>query len=179
PGRDVERWVGRSNQSSRGIRVENQRIVQLGPQALDDRIHAGLNRRQQLLLPLAGAILQLVGARLHALLHRLQILLFGRARRGRERDRLLVKRRHRRVELLLQLLDLGAVAVYFLQIRRFGDRVAGRALQDFPGVDVGDLQRPRRGRRALGGRDRRRRGERGDGGERNEHETLHKPGTPG
>src|SRR5260221_272188 len=93
------------------------------------------------LLPaLLGALLQLVLALRDTLLLLLQVALLRLLGRGRERDGLLIECRHRRVELLLQALQLVAEALHFLGERGLRRGVTRRRLQDVLRADVGHLQ---------------------------------------
>src|SRR5882672_3730724 len=95
--RDVQGRVP-GHDAAAGCRdVEHQRVIVLSADAFDHGANAVLDRLQQLLLLLLlqVALLRLLGC-------------------GRERDGLLIERRHRRVELLLQALQLVAEALHFL-----------------------------------------------------------------
>src|SRR2546427_2225917 len=145
--RQVERRVRRDDVRAGGVGVEDQRVVAFGPEPLHHRVDALLDRREQLALPLSGPVLELIGALLDALLQGLQLLLLRLLGGGRERDRLLVERLDGRVELLLQLLHLVAVALHFLVEGGLRGGVAGRALEDLPRLDEADPDLGPRGRR--------------------------------
>src|SRR5216117_2455290 len=178
PRRDVQRGVRRGHDSAAGVDVQNHRVVHLGADSLNHRGDPCAERSQQVLFTLPQALLQLGGALLDALLHRLEVLLLRLPRGGRERNRLLIEDLDRRIELRLQLLILGLRRLQLFPVRRFGDHVAGRVAQDLLGVDERNPGRRSRGRSTLPGQDSRCREGGGDGGERHEHETLHNAGTP-
>src|SRR5258708_74115 len=71
-----------------------------------------------------------------------------------ERNGLLIERRHGRVELLLQALQLVAEALYFLRERGLRRGVTRRRLQDLLRADVGHLEAARLAGGGLCGRSR-------------------------
>src|ERR1043166_8455157 len=92
-------------------RLAESRGVRLRADSLDDPDDPGLDRLQQLLLPLLIAGLHIGLALLQALLHGLEVALLRLFRGRGEGERLLVEGAHRRIPLLLHLLQRVADAL--------------------------------------------------------------------
>src|SRR5258708_8568389 len=138
--RDVQGRVP-GHDAAAGCRdVEHQREIVLGADAFDHGANAVLDRLQQLLLALLRPLLQLFLALRDTLLLLLQVPLLRLLGSRGERDGLLIERRHGRVELLLQALQLFAEALYFLRERGLRRGVTRRRLQGVLRADVGHLQ---------------------------------------
>src|SRR2546428_10931987 len=138
--RDVEQRVGGDDVVPRRVGVEDDRIVAFGSQPLDHGVDPYLERLEQLLLALLRFLLQLARAPLEALLLLLQLLLLRLFDGRRQRDRLLVERLDRGIELALQLLHLVPESLELAVERRLGGRVAGRLLHHLARIDEGDLE---------------------------------------
>src|SRR5438132_6330957 len=155
-GGDVKARVdGQEDAAVLTVHIEDQRVVGFGADALDDPDDPGLDRLEQLLLPLLVLGLHVVLALLQTLLHGLQIALLRLLRGRGEGQRLLIEGAHGRIPLLLHALQRVADALTLFAQRRFGGGVARGLLEDRLRVDEGDLERALRLRAENGrcGRD--------------------------
>src|SRR5437660_4972282 len=155
-GGDVKARVdGQEDAAVLTVHIEDQRVVGFGADALDDPDDPGLDRLEQLLLPLLVAGLHVVLALLQALLHGLQVALLRLFARRGERQRLLLEGFHRGVPLRLHPLQRVTDALALFAQRRFGGGVARCLLEDRLRVDEGDFERALRLRAEHGrcGRD--------------------------
>src|SRR5215210_5768514 len=70
----IQRLVGSDDPVVRRAHVENHGVIARRPHALDDTVHLGLDRVEELPFPAGGLGLQLLGPLLQLLLLRLEVL---------------------------------------------------------------------------------------------------------
>src|SRR3990170_1944820 len=129
-GGDVESPIRRDDPVTRGRDIEDDAKIALGPQPLDDRLDAFLERRDELPLSFLGALAEFLGPPVEGLLHRADLGLTCLTLRLGQPDRALLVGRDRGVHLIAHPLDFVLEPLELPGIGGLGGLIAWRLLQD-------------------------------------------------